>query len=131
MAQTTPVVIDLYDLKAARPRIVMAHDVGQAQALDAILCERTTQNVQWGNKEVHGRGVWSEVLAEEVGEVARASLALSFGPGAEYGSDARLAALTNYRAEIVQVAAVALKILERLDAGRIPDATFIAPEEGK
>lgn len=76
----------------------------------AILAERHTQSIKWGPPHPWGQGDCSSphvdqtvkvaVLTEEVGEVARAVL------------DANM---DNLRAELIQVAAVAVAILEGLN----------------
>lgn len=83
----------------------------------AINAERDSQDAKWG-KQFHDLPVWSAILTEECGEVAEASLRVHFAPE---GNDEGLAHL---REELVQVAAVAVHIIEKLDADywRRPDS---------
>lgn len=73
-----------------------------------IRAERTRQDSEWGD-QVHGSFVYATVLAEECGEVARAIHDARFAGGS-------IAAI---RSELIQVAAVAVQIVERIDEGRI------------
>lgn len=70
--------------------------------------ERDAQDAKWG-EQTHSMPVWSAILTEECGEVAEAALRVAF-----HGEDAHLAHL---REELVQVAAVAVHILEKIDSG--------------
>jgi NTP pyrophosphatase (non-canonical NTP hydrolase) len=65
-----------------------------------VLAERARQDLKWGVCH-HPSQMWLTILAEEVGEVAKAIL---------------LKDTKNYREELVQVAAVALAAIESLDA---------------
>ena len=73
----------------------------------AISAERASQDAKWGN-QVHSMPIWSAILSEECGEVAEASLRVEF-----YGEDE----LAHLREELVQVAAVAVHIIEKIDSG--------------
>ncbi len=72
-----------------------------------ITGEREAQDAKWGNQH-HSMPVWSAILSEESGEVAEASLRVEF-----YGEDE----LAHLREELVQVAAVAVHIIEKIDSG--------------
>ncbi len=74
---------------------------------EQISAERDEQDAKWGN-QLHSIPVWSAILAEECGEVAEASLRV------EFQGEAHLAHL---REELVQVAAVAVHIIEKIDSG--------------
>lgn len=74
---------------------------------NAIATERDAQDAKWGN-QFHGMPVWSAILTEECGEVAEASLQVAFDGEAEY--------LAHLREELVQVAAVAVHIIEKIDS---------------
>lgn len=69
--------------------------------------ERQAQDGKWG-KQNHENFLWMTVLSEEVGEAAKAAMHDMFG-----GPDAG-----NLRAELVQVAAVAVAWIECLDRER-------------
>jgi NTP pyrophosphatase (non-canonical NTP hydrolase) len=78
----------------------------RVEAMDAVSDERDRQEARWGIQR-HDMTVWLAVLSEEVGEAAQAILEYR-----ELMSDQRLAAI---RAEAVQVAAVAVAMVEHLD----------------
>jgi len=73
-------------------------------ALADILAERTSQDLKWGEQN-HDPFAWATILMEEVGEFSQAALHYKFG-----GPTA-----ANIREEAVQVAAVAMAIVECLD----------------
>lgn len=73
-----------------------------------ISAERDSQDVKWG-PQTHSLPVWNAILAEECGEVAQAALTVAF-----HGEDGNLEHL---REELIQVAAVAVHIIEKLDSG--------------
>ena len=74
-------------------------------ALEEVAEERRRQFVKWGDQD-HDPAWWLAILTEEVGEFAQSILHDKFG-----GYAAGLA-----RGEIIQVAAVAVQILEMMDA---------------
>lgn len=71
-----------------------------------ITAERVAQDAKWGN-QFHSMPVWSAILTEECGEVAEGALRVAF-----HGEDDHL---THLREELVQVAAVAVHIIEKID----------------
>jgi NTP pyrophosphatase (non-canonical NTP hydrolase) len=73
-----------------------------------IRAERARQDANWGD-QTHSLFVYMTVLAEECGEVARAVHDLRFAGGTR----------ESVREELIQVAAVAVQIVERMDGGRI------------
>ena len=73
-----------------------------------VSAERDAQDEKWGN-QTHSMPVWSAILTEETGEVAEAALRVHF-----HGERDHLAHL---REELVQVAAVAVHIIEKIDSG--------------
>ena len=73
-----------------------------------ISAERDAQDAKWGNQS-HDMPVWSAILTEEIGEVAEAALRVHF--------DGETDNLAHLREELVQVAAVAVHILEKIDSG--------------
>ncbi len=76
-------------------------NIGQARAVMDVLAERERQHAKWG-EQYHEMPVWLAILSEECGELSEATLHQLFGgPQAE-----------NVLAEAVQVAAVALQIVE-------------------
>lgn len=68
-----------------------------------ILAERERQDRKWGTPQENTYCEWSSILTEEVGELAKELNELNFGRGDK----------TRMEAEAVQVAAVALAILEQ------------------
>ena len=78
----------------------------QLEALDSVGQERYRQEAKWGVQR-HDMTVWLTVLSEEVGELSQAILRYR-----EVMTDQRRDAI---RAEAVQVAAVAVAMIEHLD----------------
>ena len=74
------------------------------QVLYDVAAERDRQDKKWG-VQLHDPQWWLVILAEEVGEVARAIFEADDAGVRE-----------DYRAELVQVAAVAVAAIESLDA---------------
>jgi len=72
--------------------------------LDEIKKERVKQDVKWGEQN-HAPADWLMILGEEVGEANKAALEAKFGNKT----------LTEYREELVQVAAVAVAMIQCLD----------------
>lgn len=64
--------------------------------------ERRRQFEKWGNQK-HNRFVWLVILLEELGEAAKAALHDVFGGYAK----------GTFKAEMIQLAAVAVQVLER------------------
>jgi hypothetical protein len=78
------------------------------RACNAVIDERARQEAQWGVQR-HNFAVWMVVLGEEYGEACRALLlARACGPNERDLYPA-------LRAELVQVAAVAVAAIEHLD----------------
>lgn len=69
--------------------------------------ERDRQDARFGN-QLHSWPIWAAVLSEETGEVSEACLHAHWH---EEGG------LEHLREELVQVAAVAVAMLEKLDSG--------------
>ncbi len=72
--------------------------------LKEVQQERERQNAKWGEQN-HHPFVWLGILGEEVGEANKAVL--------DHNFDGKT--LDNYREELVQVAAVAVAMIECLD----------------
>jgi len=72
--------------------------------INEIKIERQCQDEKWGEQN-HSPEWWMQILMEEVGEASQAILEAKFG----------MWTLDNYRAEIIQVAAVAIAMLECFD----------------
>jgi NTP pyrophosphatase (non-canonical NTP hydrolase) len=88
-------------------------DIKCNEVLSEVLRERFRQESLWGPQD-HDPMVWLAILAEEFGEVAKevcdSSIALGGGK-----TEKMLAALKNYRTELIQVAAVAVAMVESYD----------------
>lgn len=76
------------------------------EVLDLIQTERTRQNLKWGVQN-HNVLTWVLILAEEFGEVAKEANEIHF----------RNKTTEEYKAEMVQVAAVCVAAIESLDRG--------------
>lgn len=72
--------------------------------------ERRRQDKRWGQQD-HAPAFWMLILGEEFGEAQKAALEASWGGGASWA---------DYRAELVQVAAVALAAIESFDRNGPP-----------
>jgi NTP pyrophosphatase (non-canonical NTP hydrolase) len=80
-----------------------------APAMAAILAERERQTTRWGVQR-HSWPEWLTILTEEVGEAATAANEAHWKSGFD-GEDR----LTPLREELVQVAAVAVAMIEHID----------------
>lgn len=74
-------------------------------AIDSVMKEMHSQDEKWGKNRNLEPILWSAILTEECGEFAQAALHDKFG-GDKAGG---------LREEAVQVAAVALQIIENID----------------
>ena len=81
------------------------------QAWDSVLAERIRQDSKWGEQN-HGFAPWMCILMEEVGECAEAVNETIFNNGPEAR---KRGGLDNIRKEAVQVAAVAIAMVECID----------------
>ncbi len=82
--------------------------------IEAIINEREKQDSKWGEQN-HKPIEWVSILTEEVGEVAKAALESHFK---HKGKDHKY---SEYRKELIQVAAVALAMIESLDRNELSD----------
>lgn len=83
-------------------RLVVLPD-DKARWIKEILAERKRQDQKWGYPQKNSFCEWASIIAEEVGELSKELNELNFGRGT----------LNQMEAEAVQVAAVALSILEQ------------------
>jgi NTP pyrophosphatase (non-canonical NTP hydrolase) len=83
--------------------------------LDEIKEERKSQDAKWGEQN-HDPFKWLCILGEEVGEVNAAVCNAFHWQTPERGFGP--IELKNYRAELIQVAAVAVSMVECLDRGK-------------
>lgn len=73
--------------------------------LNEVLKERERQDAKWGEQN-HGPLLWLAILGEEFGEVSKAALeAVVMGDPT----------FKNYREELIQLAAVAVSMIESFD----------------
>jgi NTP pyrophosphatase (non-canonical NTP hydrolase) len=72
--------------------------------------ERQQQDEKWGEQNHHAIE-WCAILGEEVGEVNKAALEAHFKGYKRTGN------YSDYRTELIQVAAVAVAMIECLDRG--------------
>lgn len=92
-------------VKAEKNRRLVVLTRNKVQWIKAILAERERQDQKWGYPQENTYCEWASILAEEVGELAKELNELNFGRGdPEKMTD-----------EAIQVAAVALAILEQQD----------------
>jgi len=80
-------------------------DECQGAILREISDERASQDAKWGDQRTRPLFVYNAILGEEVGEVAEALLEHEFGP----------VPIDRARAELIQVAAVAVAMVEAID----------------
>jgi NTP pyrophosphatase (non-canonical NTP hydrolase) len=90
-------------------------DTGSTGALMDVLAERARQTARWGVQELSWPE-WMSILTEEVGEAAQAANAAHW-----QRSD-----LTQLRDELVQVAAVAVQIVEAIDGAAVQEEKVAA-----
>lgn len=95
-----------------------------ALAVQMVESERQRQDERWGEQR-HGMPVWLAVLMEEAGEASQAVLRLRTIP-LEDGHRRRLA-IHALQSEVVQVAAVAVAMLEHINDA-IADADVLPGE---
>lgn len=81
----------------------------QGFIMGRIADERVRQNIRWGD-QVHSWPVWMNILMEEVGEASISCLAAEFKDNDEDQELVR----ESFERELIQVAAVAVAILESL-----------------
>lgn len=79
-----------------------------ADVIAEVMTERRNQDAKWGQQNQHPFA-WLAILGEEVGEANKAALETYFkydGADGDY---------SNYRAELIQIAAVAVAMVECID----------------
>ena len=77
--------------------------------INEVVEERKKQDAKWGEQN-HSPANWLMILTEEVGEVSKAAVEAHFGN----------ATLEEYRNELIQVAAVAIAMIECHDRNNPP-----------
>jgi hypothetical protein len=84
--------------------------------VNEVINERKRQEEKWGPQN-HNPPEWLMILGEEVGEANKAALEARFA-GEYYASD-KPSGLAAYRTELIQVAAVAVAMVESLDRNEL------------
>ena len=98
--------------------------VRQNRILREVRRERERQDGTWGEQN-HSPEVWLMILSEEIGEASREMLEAWVDetyPGTKHTPETRLAHLKEYRRELVQVAAVAIAMIESVDRNELREA---------
>ena len=92
------------------------------QILSEIDVERDRQDAKWG-EQTHSWPEWMTILLEEVGEASREAVELHFNAPGTIGE--HIDKLTALRTELVQTAAVAVHMIEKIDHTEIatPDTS--------
>jgi NTP pyrophosphatase (non-canonical NTP hydrolase) len=83
------------------------------KVIDEVQKERDNQDTKWGEQN-HCPKVWALILGEEVGEVSKELL----DAGEFVNGKFQVKDTTEYRKELIQVAAVAIAAVEALDRGK-------------
>jgi len=95
-----------------RPEDITSH------VLMDISDERLRQDAKWGVQN-HSQMIWLGILAEEFGEAAKEINELHFRPGdavhIDNSHECKPHRIERVRAELIQVAAVAVAMVESLD----------------
>lgn len=81
--------------------------------INEVKKERQKQDAKWGEQN-HKPIEWVGILTEEVGEVAKEAVDFHFGDNLTDSHQC----IKNYRAELIQVAAVAVAMIECLDRNK-------------
>lgn len=87
---------------------------------DEIKQERKRQDQKWGQQN-HSPIEWCAILGEEVGEVQKAALEHHFKHAQYMGKNRESIQLNAYRIELIQVAAVAVSMIESLDRNELKE----------
>lgn len=96
----------------AVPREQIKRAVRQQRAVEDVLDERKFQDEEWGTQN-HHPAYWLAILGKQVGQFGTAVL------NREWWLD-RDGATRKMREEAVQIAAVAVAIIECIDSGEMP-----------
>jgi len=85
-----------------------------SEALDSVIAERVRQDKKWGEQN-HDPFTYATILMEEVGEFCQEALRMRYEGQRAPHSALSVEYRTRLREEAVQVAAVALAIVENID----------------
>lgn len=91
--------------------------------LSEVQKEREKQNEKWGEQDHHPIE-WIAILTEEVGEAAKEAVDWNFKNGLALASQYEInhtqrKRLENYRMELIQIAAVAVQMVDSLDKNEL------------
>lgn len=92
-----------------------ATPITRTGVIGEVLQERNRQEEKWGEQNHHPLA-WLAILGEEVGEVNKAVLEAFFPNYKTYGD------YIQARVELIQVAAVAIAMIESLDRNELAEA---------
>lgn len=113
------------------PPLAKIHLIFMKKILLEIEAERSRQDAKWGQQN-HKPIEWMPILMEEVGEASKAAVDAHWNNNGDAYLD-----LLAYREELVQVAAVAVAMIESIDRNEIPeheirpgDVVYIRDERG-
>lgn len=87
--------------------------------LGEIVKERLRQDQKWGEQN-HTPAIWCTILGEEVGEVNKAALEAWAAKDSQGNQRWDVGMLAEYRKELIQVAAVAISMVQCLDRDKWP-----------
>ena len=82
--------------------------------LTRVLFERKRQDEKWGQQN-HNPCEWIAILGEEFGEASKEALEAHFN----YPGESKEDRLLRYRKELIQVAAVAVSMIESVDRNEL------------
>lgn len=101
------------NVKENLKQIYIEEQTRTLSVLGDVLNERERQDRKWGIQN-HSPDAWISILGEEFGEVCKAANE----SGANFGLIDKTIDLTDYRKELIEVAAVAIAAIECLDRNK-------------
>jgi hypothetical protein len=108
---------DFHDVAGANVRGVVL-GTRTDDTLAGVRNERERQMAKWGEQN-HDPGYWNAVLGEEYGEASEAALDfMDLGPLARSPRKPGRSTYEHYRKELIEVAAVAVAMIEQIDRER-------------
>jgi hypothetical protein len=104
-----------------------------AAVLNDVMDERTRQDAKWGRQD-HEPARWLMILGEEYGEACEVGCRLTWPAKIEPPENQepyRVMCLEEFRKELVQVAAVAVAMIEAIDRASEPnDISHVSERSG-
>lgn len=98
-------IISTVEMNPGFEPLIQFQDIYVFDAVCSALIEMQNQDTEWGENRIQNGLLWQAILSEEVGEVAQEVLHQD---------------LDLMRAELVQVAAVALNWIKAIDRKEVP-----------